>query len=372
MEWFLRYGDEAPKTVDDVVGDTNTTTHISDTDLVQDTDFWVGGWFYDQFNDGERLIIASSSGGNVDLEWPLSNIPTQGYEIYDGWPPSVIHNAMNRAIRHAWRFWPDVVEADLVHTERLDYGLAASDFNNNGDPGTNDFFNVAEVLQVWLEVNTSFQGNVITRTNATVFTDTLSEWTTDGDGNVVDSDWFISVYEGVGAGELRQLNTWDTDGTFTVDTDWTVTLDTTSKWRAWNPSTASASEWYRIFAARFDQVENPNRLQMIHRYPAAYGLRLRILYIAQSSDFGADSDETRVPLEYMQYKTMSMLFAEMVSDNRYDRAANAGQAEYYGQMADDLTQKDTPTQPAGTLWQEQDVTGYGGGDDRLNPLDWNR
>jgi len=114
---------------------------------------------------------------------------------------------------------------------------------------------------------------------------------------------------------LRQLNTWDSNGLFTVDTDWTRAPDTNSKWKAWNPSTDEAHEWYRVFAARFDELENPNRVNLVHRYPGAYGMRLRFKYVAQSSDFAADTDVSRVPLEYITYKSMSFLYAEMVSDN---------------------------------------------------------
>jgi hypothetical protein len=379
MEWFLRYGDTLPRGIGDITGSTNTTILAGDSDLTQDTDFWLGGWYYHIPADTadaseERLIIGSSSGGQLDLEYPLSSEPTSDdfYEIWDGWPPSQVNNAVNRALRHAWRFWPNVVEADLVLSDKLAYGISGSDFNNNGDPGTNDFPNVAEVLQIWLEDVRNMYTGQLTSTNATatIFSDTLSLWTTNAVGDVVDTDWLISIYEGPGVGELRQLNTWDSDGVFTVDTAWTVAPDTNSKWAAWNPSTDNQEEWYRIFAARFDEIENPNVAYLMHNYPSAYGARLRIKYLAQSSDFAADSDETRVPLEYLQYKAMSFLYSEMVGDNQHDRASNAGQAEYYGQLADDLVHKDTPTQPAGTLWQERDHQGFSGGQNRINPLDW--
>ena len=384
MEWFLRYGGDTSKNLGDITGSTNTFILIGDSDLVQDTDFWQGGWAYvtDSVGaDNERMIVNSSSNGQIDLEWPLptsDSEPTSAatYEIWDGWPPSHIHNTMNRAIRHAHRFWPDIVVSEnVVHvTGKLRYDLT-SDIIQPDRPGDSDGSLgtpvPSEILQVWLEVDrNSHRGDLTTFTSATVFSDSLNEWSTNEDGDVVDSDWLISVYDGAGAGELRQLNTWDTNGVFTVDTDWTATLDTTSRYRAWNPSSGNDDEWYRMFAVGFDQIESPNYYELKQLYPAAYGLRMRLVYIAQSTDMTVDTDVTRVPLEYVQYKAMSFLYAEMVGDNQHDRASNAGQTEYYGQLADDLVRKDTPTQPAGTLWQERDHGSYSGYNDDLNPLDW--
>jgi len=188
MEYYLRYGDD----IQIVTAGSTTTPSVTSSNLNQDTDFWAGGWIYLNEEDEERMIIASSSNGLITLDYPQTNASTSGdlIEITDGWPPHALHDAGNRAIRHAWRFWPDIVEADLVLTERLDYAIASSDFNDNGDPGDNDFFTVAEVLQIWLEVNESHQGQITSTSSVTAFNDTASEWSTNSEGEVVDTDWW--------------------------------------------------------------------------------------------------------------------------------------------------------------------------------------
>lgn len=382
LEWFVRYGGDSDKNLGDVAGDTNTFLLVGDSDLIQDTDFWQGGFFYinDSLgNDNERVILNSSSDGKLVLEWSLpasDSEPTTAatYEIWDLWAPSMVHQAMNQAIRHAWRFFPNIVEAEqhIITEGRLEYPLDSTGFNDNGDPGTNMFPLVSEVLQVWIENSRSSQfGQVTSTTSVVAFTDTLNIYTTDSDGTVVTTDFLISVYDGPGAGQLRQLNTQDTLGVFTVDTDWTVDLDTNSRFRFWDPSTGHEDDWYRVYGVQFDQPENPDRLYLLKHYPAANGMRVRVKYEAQSTDFAMDTDESAVPEEYIVYKSLSILYDGLVGENRVDRSAHAGLAEYYDQLAEKFIRDNGRRLPGATLWAEEDVGSYSGNQDEANPLDWN-
>ena len=370
LEFFMRYGSNTPKPLTDgEAGSTHTASLVNDTDLGQDSDFWAGEWLYIPTDSEERMITASSSGGNLILDWPLSSIPTSDdtYEIWGLWPPSMVNDAINRANRHAWRFFPNIVTAEtVVYTQDLQkQGLAASDLTQPDIvyPG------VADVFQVYLETSRTATYGQVTSTAATAVTFNDTDYSFDSD-DVPDSDWLISVYDGPSIGQLRPMVSVDSDGLFTVDTDWAPAVTTDSRYTLWNPTTDSPDEWHKLVALGFDQPENPDFMYFKANYPAAYGMRLRIIYEAQSTDFGADSDETTVPLEYLLYKSLGFLYANMVGDNRHDRAAHAGLAEYYADLAAQFAQQEQRNLPARTMWMEYDPGTYDGPSNLIDPLGW--
>jgi hypothetical protein len=187
----------------------------------------------------------------------------------------------------------------------------------------------------------------------------------------VDSDYLLSIYAGPGAGTLRQLNTVDSNLLFTVDTDYAASdaLTTDSKYAMWDPTTDAQEEWYRLTAVRFGAMEYPDYFELRSLYPSAYGMRFRITYVENTTDLTVESAFTTVPEEYMAFKSLSMLYDELVGDNRHDRASHAGLAEYYDQLAQAFVQQNRRTLPAATLWQEQDLAG-GGWADVIDPLGW--
>ena len=375
QEFFLRYGGASKQLTDGEAGSTHTALQVNDTDLSQSSDFWAGDFFYISTDSDERLVTASSSGGNLTLEWSLINVPTSdvSYELWGMFAPSDVNSKINMALRSAWRFFPNVIvsEALVMQSGIIKYGLLASDMSSpdNANPS------VAEVLQIHIESNIK---NVVygqvTSTGAAGLTFTDANFPYDSDA-LVDTDWLVSIYDGPGAGQLRQLNTVDSDLLFTVDTDYVTGLLTSdSKYAAWNPSTGSffQNEWWQLTAAKFDQPENPDYFELRQAYTAADGMRIRVTYVEQTTDLLVDSEETRVPEQWLVHKSLSLLYAALVGDNRHDRAASAGVAEYYAQLANEFVQQEGRRMPSATLWQEREYNSYDGYADRINPLDWDR
>ena len=101
-------------------------------------------------------------------------------------------------------------------------------------------------------------------------------------------------------------------------------------------------------------------------------MRIRLSYLAQTTDFDTDADITRTPLEYLVYKSLSLIYSELVPDNRHDRAAHAATAEYWNTMAEKFAREEGKRLPAQTWWSEEDYGDRSGRGSRINPLDWDR
>ena len=372
QEFFLRYGGVAKALTDGEAGSTHTTTAVNDTDLTQDSDFWAGQWLYVLSDSEERLVTASSSGGNLTLEYALSAAPdsADSYELWGMFSPSDVNTKINMAVRQAWRFFPNIVvsEASVLQTGIVRYGLLASDMTSpdNTNPS------VAEVLSIHIEANRGTVYGEVTSTGAAGLTFTDTSFGYDSDF-LVDSDWLVSIYDGPGGGQLRQLNTVDSDLLFTVDTDYAATdaLTTDSKYAAWNPTTDDQLPWFELTAARFDQLENPDYFELRTLYPGADGMRIRVTYVEQTTDLIDGADLTRVPEQWITFKALSLLYASLVGDNRHDRSASASVAGYFADLANEFAQQEGRRSPAATMWQEEEQGGYYSNfSNKLNPLDW--
>ena len=376
MEFFMRYGDALSVICD---SDNSTATpqiSFDNTDgtavsLPQDSDFWVGSWLFELASSEERLITVSNSSGILTPEFAFSAAASSGdsFEIWDMWPPSDIHQKINMAIRNAWRAFPNVVTAETTILQEgiIRYGLLDSDMIQPDVTNAS----VAYVLQMHIERNSRVIRGQVTSTGLTALTFTDNTFPYDSDSEV-SSDWLLSVYDGPGAGTLRQLNTVDSDLLFTVDTDYAATdaLTTDSKWAAWDPTTDMQQEWYKATAVKFNQMEYPDWFELRQLYPWAYGMRVRIVYVENTTDLTVETAFTAIPEEYVVFKTLSLLYDELVGDNRHDRAVHSGLAEYYDSLAQDFVQKNHRVLPHATLWTETDVAGYDQYSDFSNPLGW--
>ena len=367
LEFFMRYG--AGYVALTSAGDT-TALVLTSTSLSQDTDFWKAAWVYAVESSEERYITQSSSDGALHMEFAETAASTSGdlIEIWDQWPPSAVHQAINQAHRNSWRFFPDIriCENVIICEDKLKYGLATSDLN--GPDTADDNPAVAEVLQVWIERSNNAVNGQITSTSATSNAANDTESTPDTDA---DSDYLISFYDGVGVGQLREVVSWDSDGLITWDTEAATEPDTTTKYKIWHPEVgAQVEDWYKLTAARFVPLEYPDYMYLTQRYPSAYGLRMRLIYSAQTTDFADDTATTYVPEEWLLWKTLAILHAGVVGDNRADRASEAGLASYYDELAQKFVADEGRTLPAMTHWVEKDVSGYSAYSDDQNPLGW--
>jgi hypothetical protein len=254
-----------------------------------------------------------------------------------------------------------IMQEGLVRYGLLDSDLIQPDMTNPS---------VAYILQLFVEKNNKVRRGQVTSTGAAGLTFTDANFPYDSDTEI-DSDYLVAFYAGPGAGQLRQLNTVDSNLLFTVDTDYvsTDTLTTNSKYAVWDPTTDAQDEWYRLTAVRFNAMEYPDYMELRNLYPSAYGMRIRVVYVENTTDLLAEAELTRVPEEYVAFRSLSYLYDELVGDNRHDRASHAGLAEYYASLAEDFVRSNRRTLPAATLWQEQDLAGFGFGN-VADPLGW--
>jgi len=373
QESYLRFANlNGVLPITDPVGSTNTTTIIRSSDhLLQDTDHWKGKWAYVVTDSEERPIVGSSSDGELLLDYPLSAAPTSDdeLEIWGTWPPSLIHLAINRAIREGNDFWPNIVTAEtmIVQEDKLVYGLAASDFNQQSE---DDYPNPKGILSVWLERSDNVKRGQVTAEVISTAIYALDDTDTEPD-TTASSDWLVSIYAGTGRGQLRQVTSWSSDGRIAWDTAMAPGPDTTSFYAIWKVGAGEeTTDWYPMTGLRFDSPDNPDLMYLTQTYPAAEGLRFRIKYEAQSSDLAADSDETRVPEDYILFKSLAYLYTSLLADSRLDRSENAGLVETYENLARTYIADHRANLPSRQVWTEEDHTAYGAGSGIDNPMGW--
>lgn len=383
LEFFLRYG--AGEVALTSAGDTTTVT-LTSTALSQDTDFWQGAWVYDVEADAERWIVNSSSNGQIDMEFAQAEASTSGdmIEIWDMWPPSMIHDAINKAHRVSWRPFPSIqlVESLVLCEDKRRYGIRASDFN--GMDTDDDYPEVGEVLQIWLETSRNkvtgifsdtadSDGSAITNGARDTTLGTNSVNVSTGSDTDLDSDdgYLISFYKGTGAGQIRELTSISSDKVISWDTDLVTAVDTTTYYAIWCPAVGEQyDDWHPVTAVRFDRMENPSEMWLREAYYSAHGMRIAVKYVPQTSDFAADSDVTTVPEEFLVHKSLARLFAGLVSDNRVDRQSMAGLASYHDDLGEKFLADHGRDWPSAWLWSESDPVKYGPYSNTPNPLDW--
>lgn len=370
LQFYLRYPDGSVA----ITASTGTTT-ISATGLTQDSDFWLGGYAYIASSAGSALgeerKITSFSSGKIVLEHPLSIAPTAGdeLEIVDMYTPALIHDAINRAIREGGKHFPDVImnDTDLIFKEdTLTYY-------------TSDLTTAPwRIQQVWTEQNTISEIGVATADTSTGdaptrLLDTDKSW-----GDDTFNAFFISLYDGTGAGQLRTISdVIDSDDSIVIDsgTPWITNPDATSKYRIWDPNNQEI-DWDRRLAIRTDAIEDPNIIYVNALAEEWLGYRMRVIYLARPAALDADSDETVVPADYVFHMSMAYLFEGLMTDNRSEARRYADMADMHRDLAEEYRTKNEPQVPYATLWQEDEygVQGTQTGRSSIigNPLDWRR
>lgn len=350
MPFYLKYNDE--KAVDSATAST-----ITDTDLKQKQHYWRQSWYYqvdgDEAGEYRQIRGFDEDTKKLYLEYDLSGTPAAGelYELLSIWSPRQVHKAINDAIREGFPafFEIDMDESLCLVEDRMEYDIS-------------DISNLYKVLKIWIENPTDTSTGTVVSTTGTVTT-----LESDKDLSDVDTNWYISTYDGTGKGQIRAITAVDDTAKTVTHTAWTTNADSTTKYRIWDP-TVQAREWTEISAVKFDRKHWPEYLYLVSDYSARAGCRLRIQYMKQPTALTSDTSTTVVPEEYIILKAKSRLFSQRQGDTRAKRdyqstaiSANEEAENYKGINAFPL--------PDQTLWQETDDRVSGGGE-QVNPLGW--
>lgn len=354
MDFARRYGASTLTFV------TNTS-NVTDTKLTQATDFWKNQFLFIYSGNAAgnvRRITASTSGGALTLEYSLGAVPSigDGYEIHAIWSADDLHQALNRSIRDSFPAFFDVVldESIVLSQDQLEFDLTAL--------ATLPF----RIKQVYREVNI---GQVLRGTATSGTTTYLADTALIGRlTGIVTSNWKIGIYYGTGKGQLRSVaSIVDATGRVLPSAVWTTTPDTTSRYTLWDP-TVQRKEWDRVMAARFDNFDWPSTLYL-YRVPAyEWGMRLRLKYLARCTQLAAETDTTVLPEAYLLSDAQAMLYGQMVNDSRADRQRYAALSQEHAKAAMDFKASRAFREPAGTLWQDEEMGGRYF--DSANPMGW--
>jgi len=360
MPFFQRY--ETSLTADS----GSSASKIVDASLTQDDDFWKNSWLYISSDTATgnvgavRQIVRFSETDNALFpEYNLTAAASTGtsFELHTIFSPHEIHRAINRSIQEGFPAFYDIVvdESMIVEEDKLEYDIS----NLTYDPWI-----FASVL---IEQGDDVKSGQVTAASSTYFDDTTSSFSS------VDTDWKVSIYDGTGKGQLRDVIS-ATSTRVTISTgggssdDFTTNPDTTSKYKLWDTA-EQESDWYRMTAIRFDKPEFPSKMYLTKNPTGAYGMRFRLIYATQPAELTADSDETVVPKEYIINRAIEILAASRIASTRADRDKYAAMEQMGRIKADQYREKNSFRMPT-TIWQERDPNGPRA-ESEENPLQWN-
>jgi len=359
MPFFQRY--ETALTADS----GSSTGKIIDASLTQDDDYWKNSWLYISSDTATgnigavRQVVRFSEVDNTlypEYNFPAAASTGTSYELHTVFSPHEIHRAINRAIQEGFPAFYDIVtdESLIVEEDKLEYDISGLTY----DPWV--------ISAVYIEQGDDIKSGQVTAASSTYFDDSGADF------SALDTDWKISIYDGAGKGQLRDVKsatttrvTISTGGTSTDGFD--TTPDTTSKYKVWD-SAEQNSEWYRMTAIRFDKPEFPSKMYLAKNPSGAYGMRFRLVYAAQPAELSADSDETVVPQEYIINRATEILAASRVASNRADREKYVAMEQMGRIKADQYREKNSFRMPT-TIWQETDPNNPRASYEE-NPMGW--
>jgi hypothetical protein len=360
MEFFKRYADGEL-----ALTGTPTTTSLASSSLTQSqTDYWKGGWVYiasgTQLGAERRITTFNPTGDILTPEYPLAGAPASGdkIEIHDLWSPTMIHQAINRALKEAGRvFFDSNIDSTLVaRSDRTLYDISAI------TPA------IWKINQIWIEQveeTRIFQPSAV-ETAGSYHLITLPAGMVTADDQY--NGWYISAYDGPGAGQSTTIT--DTALTGRVITVATANFSTAptvdSYLRIWNANTDDRQH-YQLTGFRVDDAEFPNKIWVDPLRSDLLGYRLMIQYAHLPVDLTLDTSATTVPQEYIVNKARAYLHEDRMNDNRPDSARHAQLAQVFHGRADDYLMRYPRRHPAGTV---QTTANHFVGGDAIDPMGW--
>jgi hypothetical protein len=333
--------------------DSGSTTELVDADLTQKDKFWTGSWVYRVASQEASPITNFLTADNkLTLEVPITAFANgDDYEIHSIWNAYDIHEAINQAIRDSRRIFLETItdESLIVQEDKLTYSLSSLSKTPH------------IIRKVWLEQPSSVQRGTIISATTNTFTVPAGILP----NSLVDT-WYVSIYAGTGAGQLRQLVAVNpTQGSVA---NWDTIPDSTSKYALWNASD-EIQDWTPWHNVRFDSSkEFPDYLYFTTRPLDFQGLRIRLEYTAYASELSNENDTTIVPISYLMPAAISILHGRRIKDTKTDRELHFGESRRYQEKADNWLVRNAPHHPDMNVLN-QHPTGYVP-TDPADPLNW--
>lgn len=283
---------------------------IEDTGFLQQRDdFWNRSWFYvvdGAAADDNRMIIDSRQADrSIQLEFPpsASMSASDVYEILDFYSAQSVHEAINSALRDAWPSFFETKE-DLslcVSRDRMEIDISA--------------LGAFMVFQVWIERPQSLMNESVVSG-----TTTSAILASTADLSDVDTNWWITIYDGTGRGFAKQIATANNS---TKEVTWTGALatapDSTSLVSLYDPREKNI-DWYPAHATDFDNKQWPETMRFKSAYDSFFsGSRILIRYISVPAELTAETDTTAVPLDFVISRARAYLYDWHKDDTRQDR-----------------------------------------------------
>jgi hypothetical protein len=357
MEFFKRYADGEL-----ALTGTPTTTSLASSSLTQSqSDYWKGGWVYitsgTQLGAERRITTFNPTGDILTPEYPLAGAPAAGdkIEIHDLWSPTMIHQAINRALKEAGRvFFDSNIDSTLVaRSDRTLYDISAI------TPA------IWKINQIWIE-----QVEETRIFQPVDYEDTGTEYVLAlpvGICNTADqyNGWMLSIYDGPGAGQVVTI-TDSLEAQLIMEVGLDPVPTSASYMRIWNPN-SDDRQHYQLTGFRVDDAEFPNKIWVDPLRSDLLGYRLMIQYAHLPVDLATDTSATTVPQEYIVNKARAYLHEDRMNDNRPDSARHTQLAQTFHGRADDYLMRYPRRHPAGTV---QTSSNHFVGGDAIDPMGW--
>ena len=333
-----------------LVVDSGTTNSLIDADLTQKNKFWNGAWVYRiASQEASQITDFNVTDNKLVLEVPITTFAAADeYEIHSIWNAYDIQDAINSAIRDSRRIFIETLtyENIIVESNKLAYDISL----------------LAPFLihKVWLEQpSAAKRGQLVSAT--------LTTFVVENSGILlgVNSDWKVSIYEGTGSGQIRNVES-VASATGVVD-DWVTVPDSTSKYALWNP-TEQTNDWYPWSALRYDSTKEFPDLLYFSRRPTDFnGLRIRIEYSGYPSELSAENGTTLIPESYLIPAAVSKLHSRKVKDTKVDRELHFAESKRYMEMAESWLVRNAPHRPDSNILDQHSGSYQ---PDSMNPLNW--
>ncbi len=348
MPFFRRVGNSS------ACDASSTTTKILDTALLQKDGYWDNSFIY--WIDTQTTSLISHFSANdhsLLLERSVGETPTTGdlFEIHSIWSADDIHDAINRAINSSRQafFSPTVNETLCFKEDVQQYDISGLTV-------------VPWILnKVFLEYTVNAIEFTASAGAATSVTAPAGVSLTD-----VTSSWFVTLYDGTGAGQVRQVVS--VAGQVITVAAWTTTNPSTdTKVKVFDPNESS---WEPFNSYHLDAMEYPQYLRFNRRVPEYYGGRIRLEYLGVSAELTTEISTTIIPEEYLINKTCSLLHGQVMNGTKVDKEAHYAEFKRYQEEADTYMARNAPHSP-GTTLRNPNVHVRSLNSDRADPLNWN-